>query len=97
MFVAVNETSPKRFDLKNDGRYAMHALPGKKDDEFYMTGRVTMIEDKASRDLVTKSAAHTVHASDWIFEFHVERVTTAHWEKMGQPDTYAVRRFWHAP
>ena len=26
-----------------------------------------------------------------------ERVMTAHWEKVGQPDTYAVRKFWHAP
>ena len=29
MFVAVAATSPKRLDLKRDGRYAMHALPGK--------------------------------------------------------------------
>jgi hypothetical protein len=97
MFVAVNQASPKRFDLKNDRRYALHALPGKDDAEFYMTGRVTMVEDPSSRDLCTKSAGHTVHESDWLFEFEVERVMTAHWEKVGQPDTYAVRKFWHAP
>ena len=38
LFVAVPVWSPKRFDLKRDGRYAMHALPGKRDDEFYVTG-----------------------------------------------------------
>ncbi|HUF54382.1 MAG TPA: pyridoxamine 5'-phosphate oxidase family protein [Dehalococcoidia bacterium] len=97
MFVAVNESSPKRFDLRNDGRYAMHALPGKDDAEFYMTGRVTMIEDAPSRELCVKSAAHTVHEEDWIFEFELERVMTAYWEKVGEPDTYAVRKFWHAP
>jgi hypothetical protein len=95
MFVAVNETSPKRFDLKNDRRYAMHSLPAKNDAEFYMTGRATMIEDKASRELCAKSAGHTVHDSDWIFEFDLEHVMTAHWEKVGKPDTYAVRKFWH--
>lgn len=96
MFVAVSETSPKRYDLKNDGRYAMHSLPDKRDDEFYMTGRVRMIEDAATRDLVAASAGHTIHDSDWVFEFDVERVMTAYWENMGQPDTYAVRRFWQA-
>lgn len=47
MFVAVAgssapEPSPKRFDLARDGRYAMHALPGKRDDEFYITGRARL-------------------------------------------------------
>ncbi len=96
MFVAVNETSPKRHDLKRDRRYAMHSLPGKRDEEFYITGSVTMIEDQATRDLISKSAGHTVHDSDWLFEFNIEHAMTAHWEKVGQPDTYAVRRFWHA-
>jgi hypothetical protein len=96
MFVAVNQSSPKRFDLKNDGRYAMHALPGKRDDEFYMVGRVRMVKDAATRALVVKSAGHTVHDSDWLFEFEIERVMTAYWENMGKPDTYAVRKFWHA-
>ena len=97
MFVAVNQTSPKRLDLKNDGRYAMHALPGKRDEEFYMTGRVTFFDDAPTRELVTRLAAHTVHDSDWLFEFKIERVMTAWWEKQGQPNTYAERRFWHAP
>jgi hypothetical protein len=96
MFVAVNEISPKRHDLKRDRRYALHALPDKRDAEFYMTGRVTFIDDQGTRDLIVKSAAHTVHESDWLFEFDIEHVMTAHWEKQGQPDTYAVRRFWHA-
>lgn len=96
MFVAVAETSPKRYDLRNDGRFAMHALPDKRDDEFYMTGRATMVEDAATRKLVSDSAGHTVHDSDWVFEFDIEQVMTAYWEKMGQPDTYAVRNFWHA-
>ncbi len=96
MFVAVNETSPKRHDLKSDRRYAMHALPDKRDAEFYVTGSATLIEDQPTRDLISKAAGHTVHDSDWLFEFDIEHVMTAHWEKVGQPDTYAVRRFWHA-
>ena len=94
MFVAVASTSPKRLDLRRDRRYAMHALPGKRDEEFYITGRVTLVGDEATRALVTEAAGHTVRATDWILEFDIERAMTAYWEKVGQPGTYPVRQFW---
>ena len=96
MFVAVAPTSPKRLDLRRDGRYAMHSLPGKRDAEFYITGRATFVDDAATRALVTEAAQHTVRPEDWLFEFDIERAMTAYWEHVGQPDTYAVRRFWPA-
>ena len=34
---------------------------------------------------------------DPIFEFDIERVDAAHWENVGQPGTYAVRRRWPDP
>jgi hypothetical protein len=76
----------------------MHALPGKLDAEFYMTGRATRIDDNdaATRAAVVAGAGHTVHPVDWVFELGAEYVMTAYWEKMGQPDTYAVRREWRA-
>src|SRR3990170_3770019 len=60
MFVATAPTSPKRLDLVRDGRYAMHALPGKRDDEFYITGRASLVEDEPTRRLVAETAAHEV-------------------------------------
>jgi hypothetical protein len=40
--------SPKRGDLKRDGRYALHTFPPTEvDDEFLVMGRATFIEDKA--------------------------------------------------
>jgi hypothetical protein len=97
MFIAINPTSPKRWDLARDGRFAMHALPGKQDDEFYLTGRAKRIDDDADlRQSVVESAGHTVHPHDLVFELGVAYVMTAHWEKMGKPDTYAVRREWRA-
>jgi hypothetical protein len=100
MFIAVNPASPKRLDLMNDGRYAMHGLPGKPrgnqgDDEFYMTGRSVLIEG-ADRRIAVESAGHTVHPEDWVFELAPEYVMTAYWENLGKPDTYAVRREWRA-
>jgi hypothetical protein len=95
MFIAVSPTSPKRWDLARDGRYAMHALPGRLDAEFYLTGRATRIDhDAETRASVVEGAGHTVHPVDWVFELGTEYVMTAYWEKMGQPDTYAVRREW---
>ncbi|MBI1885106.1 MAG: pyridoxamine 5'-phosphate oxidase family protein [Chloroflexi bacterium] len=94
MFIAVADTSPKRFDLRRDGRYALHGLPGKRDDEFYVTGRAALVEDAATRAQVVEAAGHSVHDSDWVFELRIDRAMTAYWEKVGQPDTYAVRQFW---
>jgi len=94
MFIAIPEWSPKRHDLRRDGRYAMHALPGKRDDEFYMTGRASLVEDAEMRKAVVDAAKHTVHPTDDVFELSAEYVMTAHWEKQGQPNTYAVRKEW---
>jgi hypothetical protein len=95
VFVATPPTSPKRHDLLRDGRYAMHALPGKRDDEFYVTGRATLVTDETVRSLVATTAKHEVRPDDLIFEFDIEHAMTAHWEKVGQPGTYAVRELWH--
>ena len=105
MFVAMAPDSPKRLDLVRDGRYAMHALPGKwrevdgekrGDDEFYATGRARRVDGDEVRVLITKAAGHEVRPQDWLFEFDIERVMTAYWEKVGQPGTYAVRQYWRA-
>jgi hypothetical protein len=103
MFIAVNETSPKRLDLANDGRFAMHALPGKwrevegrkiGDDEFYITGRARRVDGSEVRAAIRAAAGHEVNAQDWLFGFDIKTAMTAYWEKVGQPGTYAVRQFW---
>jgi len=99
MFVAVAgpsapQPSAKRFDLSRDGRYALHALPGKRDDEFYITGRARRVHDAATRRLVVDAAKHTIREGDWIFELGVDYAMTAYWENVGQPGTYPVRTEW---
>lgn len=97
LFVAVNESSPKRFDLANNGRYALHAPLGGSDEEFLILGRVVRHTDVATFELVSDSAEHVIHESDWLFEFLIERCLWGYWENVGQPDTYPVRRSWCAP
>jgi hypothetical protein len=94
LFVATAPTSPKRLDQARDGRYMMHALPGKDDAEFWIRGRAWRISDDATRAAVTAAAAHTVRPQDWIFEYDIAEAMMAYWENVGQPDTYPVREFW---
>jgi hypothetical protein len=99
MYVAVAgesspQPSPKRFDLARDGRFALHAMPGHRDDEFYVTGRARFIDEGAERNRVVGAAGHTVRDGDWVFELGIDFAMTAYWENIGQPDTYPVRTYW---
>ena len=95
LFIAVGPSSPKRLDLVRDGRYALHMLPGKRDDEFYLTGRARRVTDAVTRQRALAGKGNiNISEDEWLFEFDVERVMTAYWEKVGQPGTYAVRQFW---
>ena len=90
VYVAVAPVSPKRWDLRRDGRYALHAMPGKQDAEFYVTGRARLVPEADDR----RAAGHTVHPADDVFELGIEQAMTAYWENWAQPDTYPVRRWW---
>ena len=93
LYVAMAPTSPKRLDHARDGRYMMHALPGKDDAEFWIRGRARRAGDE-TRAAVSDAAGHTVREIDWIFEYDIEEAMMAYWEHVGQPDTYPVREFW---
>ena len=73
--------SPKRGDLKRDGRYALHTFPPDDvDDEFLVMGRAKLIDDKAieekvRNDLVSRGMTST--GDDLPFEFRIESVMHA--------------------
>ncbi len=94
LFVATNPKSPKRLDQVRDGRYAIHARPGKNDEEFLIRGTSQRVTNDETRATVTKAAGHTVHDHDWIFEYEIEEAMMSCYEKAGQPDTRNVREFW---
>ena len=104
LFAAIPASSPKGNDLRRDGRYMVHALPGPNDAEFSVRGTARELTDPITRALVEDAVAESgvggmsesVRA-DPIFELDIERVDAAQWEKVGQPGTYAVRRRWLAP
>jgi hypothetical protein len=89
LFVAIQETAPRRFDLLRDGRYSLHALPpmlGPDYDEFEfnITGRARLVTDRETRDMVsdTERARNRPAVDDkhWLFELDIEMALTTVWD-----------------
>ena len=105
LFVTTAATSPKRLDLLRDGRYVLHMLPGKDDDEFRIRGRAHRVVDADVRAIALVGAAAAIQATgygievredEWLFEYDIEEAAIAYWVNVGQPGTYPVRRSWKA-
>lgn len=88
LFVAIEATAPRRFDLQRDGRYSLHALPpalGPDYDEFEfnVTGRATRITDPETLASITEAEGARnrpgPRPTDWVFELDVEAALTTVW------------------
>ena len=99
LFLSVGGASPKQHDLRTDGRYVFHALPGKDDAEFRLRGGAREVTDPATTSWVRESGrAYGMNFSDdeLLFELDIDEAHTAVWVDVGQPGTYATRRSWRA-
>src|SRR5437870_9308338 len=49
LFVLITPTSPKRYDLLRDGKYALQTFPQPKpgSDEFYIAGKAVLVDDRS--------------------------------------------------
>ena len=93
-FFAVG-TSPKRYDLDRDGRYALHAFPpAENDDEFYCAGKATAITDPSLRHRIAGLAKHSVQDDEVLYELRIDRALHTTWENPRQPDTRAIKTKW---
>jgi Pyridoxamine 5'-phosphate oxidase len=104
VFAAIPRSSPKGNDLRRDGRYVIHALPGPEDAEFSLRGTAVEVDDPdvlavvyAAVDASGVGGMIESVRHDAVFEFDIERADAAHWENVGQADTHAVRKRWVAP
>jgi hypothetical protein len=96
LLISVTDESPKRRDFDRDGRFALHALPGNDDEEFYLTGSVVRIDDAARKAAAHHDAVFTPRDNDPPFELLIDVCLWSRWENVGQPGTYPVRRVWKA-
>jgi pyridoxamine 5'-phosphate oxidase-like protein len=92
LYAFIVRSSPKRRDLLRDGRYALHSWPlpfeadSFNDEEFYLTGSATLVEDETVRARIAKAVGDDV-TTGVVFELGVERVL--HKSRPGGTLTYA--------
>ena len=93
-FVAVHTVKYRA--LLRDPRYALHAVLGESDEEFFVTGRAAVSDDWASRLLAAAEARRIGMTSrdDVLFEFIIERAHWAVWEGLGTPDISRRAKSW---
>jgi len=93
--------SPKHRDLRRDGRCAIHSFPlPDRDDEFYIAGRASHVEDLGLEQSVRDAYLATGGGSDgseMLFEFGIEHVMLSIYKKRGGPDNWPpIYTKWHA-
>ena len=92
LFVFMEPTSPKGYDLQRDGRYAIHCSVSDTSGtsgEFVVTGRAHLIDDPEIRPLAVSLAAYAPAERYILFEFDVESAASTIY-----PEDRPVRQFW---
>jgi hypothetical protein len=98
LYLSAGARTPKVHDLRETAHYVLHAFLGAGDEEIQLAGRAGEIESDTERDAVHAAIPFAAfQRSDPIFRLSIERALWVHWERVGQPDTRAVRRRWRAP
>lgn len=86
LFLFMDPTSPKGYDLRRTGRYAMHASVENEDGglgEFYIAGRAFLNEDEAMRTLAVRHAGYDVADRYILFRLTVEEAMSTVYEDDG--------------
>jgi hypothetical protein len=97
LYLSASGGSPKVRDLREGGRFSLHAFLGENDEEFQLQGSAVEVEGEVERAAVHAAIAFPAfEANDPIFRLEFERAVWVYWEKVGQPDTRAVRKRWVA-
>ncbi len=75
LFVFMEPTSPKGYDLRRDGRYVIHCSVSDNSGasgEFMITGKAHLVNDVELRTLAATLASYTVLEQYILFEFDLE-------------------------
>lgn len=89
--------SPKRRDLDANAGFAIHALPVAEDEEFYVAGTATRVEDPRARQAVLAVMPYEdADERHLLYEFFPERVLWTTWENFQKPGMRPVHRVWRS-
>lgn len=95
LFLFMEPTSPKGYDLRRDGRYVLHSSVRDSSGaggEFHISGRAWAVEAADERDLAVSLASYAPEERYVLFEFGVEAAASTVYVN-GEPQ----RRHWEAP
>lgn len=84
LFVSAAAGTRKAYDLRRDGRFALHAFPrfpdpsGRQDEEFMVGGRAEEVVDDATRAAVLAGLSDTVAPDDPLWRLMLDRAMHKH-------------------
>ena len=84
LYIATIAGTRKAYDLRRDGRFALHAFPrlpddeGWVDEEFMIGGRVEEVVDPAEREAVVAVHNDAVSAEDTVWHLLLDRAMWKH-------------------
>ncbi len=95
LYLSAAARTPKASDLRASQTYALHAFLAENDEEFQISGSAAEVRDAPERSAVHDAIPFPAFKrDDPIFRLSIERALWVYWERVGKPDTKAVRRRW---
>lgn len=95
LYLSAGTRTPKVRDLRDNGAWVLHAFLGENDEELQLAGCGVEVLDADERASVHEAIPFAAFGrDDPIFRLEIERALWVFWERVGQPDTRAVRRRW---
>jgi hypothetical protein len=89
------EESPKRRDLDHNGRFAIHALPGPEDEQFFAAGRAARVDDARLRAAALAAMPYDdADERHLLYEFVLERALWTTWKNFQKPGMRPIHRSW---
>ncbi len=95
LFLFMEPTSPKGWDLRRDGRFAMHASV--EDDsggggEFFIYGQARFIDDPAVRAIANQAASYAPADRYILYEFDLHSAFSNIYQEDGSPQQRRWRK-----
>jgi hypothetical protein len=96
LFLFMEPSSPRGFDQRRDGRYALHCLVADSDggqSEFRVIGRAELVEDSSIRSIAAKHASYAPAERYILFELAIDMAFSTEYDEEGTP----ARNRWSKP
>lgn len=88
LFLFMEPTSPKGWDLKRDGRYSLHCSVGDSgggEGEFLINGTASLVEDAEIRTIAVEHASYDPSERYILFELQVLTAFATIYDEEGTP------------